>query len=69
MSDKHDRSADGSADELFGILADQSPNMIFVNNLRHNVFVNARCAELTGYSRRELTAPGFDKTNKMVMLK
>jgi PAS domain S-box-containing protein len=46
--------------ELFGILADQSPNMIFVNNLRHNAYVNRRCVEVTGYEVEELCAPTFD---------
>jgi two-component system cell cycle sensor histidine kinase/response regulator CckA len=62
-NDGKGKGPSASADELFGILADQSPNMIFVNNLQHNVFVNTRCAELTGYSREELNAPGFDFRN------
>jgi PAS domain S-box-containing protein len=48
------------AEEKFRNLAEQSPNMIFINSARRVVYANARCEELMGYTREEFYSPGFD---------
>jgi PAS domain S-box-containing protein len=48
------------AEEKFRDLAEQSPNMIFINSAGRVVYANARCEELMGYTREELYAPGFE---------
>jgi PAS domain S-box-containing protein len=48
------------SEEKFRTVAEQSPNMIFVNYRGRVVFVNDRCQELMGYSREEFYAEDFD---------
>ena len=48
------------SEEKFRLLAEQSPNMIFINQKGRIVYVNPRCQKVTGYTRDELCAPGFD---------
>ena len=48
------------SEEKFRNLADQSPNMIFINVKGHVVYANRRCEELLGYGREELYSPDFD---------
>ncbi len=48
------------AEEKFRNLAEQSPNMIFIHRSGQVAYANARCEEMTGYSREEFYAPGFD---------
>jgi PAS domain S-box-containing protein len=44
----------------FRALADQSPNMIFVNSRGRITYVNKKCMEALGYTRAEFYDPGFD---------
>jgi PAS domain S-box-containing protein len=48
------------AEEKFRNLAEQSPNMIFINKKGRVVYVNQRCEEIMGYKRDEFYAPDFD---------
>jgi len=48
------------SEEKFRTLADQSPNMIFINKKGRVVYANRRCEEVMGYTRQEFYAPGFD---------
>jgi len=44
----------------FRSLAEQSPNMIFINKNGKVVFVNKKCEEIMGYTREEFLSPSFD---------
>jgi len=44
----------------FRNLAEQSPNMIFINKQGHVVYANSKCEEILGYERHVLCDPGFD---------
>lgn len=44
----------------FRTLAEQSPNMIFINKGGRVVYVNKACVEVMGYTKEELYAPDFD---------
>jgi PAS domain S-box-containing protein len=44
----------------FQTMAEQSPNMIFVNKGSRVVYANKRCIEMMGYSLKEFYAPDFD---------
>lgn len=48
------------SDESFKILAEESPNMIFINDMKCVVYANKRCEEVMGYKREEMCSPGFD---------
>ncbi|MBD3392643.1 MAG: PAS domain S-box protein [Chitinivibrionales bacterium] len=48
------------SEALVRAIAEQSPNMIFVNAGGNIVFVNPRCEQLLGYTREEFLSPGFD---------
>jgi len=48
------------SEEKFRTLADQSPNMIFINKKGRVVYANIKCEELTGYKREEFYSPDFD---------
>jgi PAS domain S-box-containing protein len=48
------------SEEKFRNLAQQSPNMIFINHEGRVVYANRRCAEITGYTIEELTSQDFD---------
>ena len=48
------------SEEMFRILADQSPNMIFINQDRRIVYVNHICETTMGYSRKEFYSPEFN---------
>ena len=48
------------SEEKFKNLAEQSPNMIFINQKGRVVYANVRCEEVMGYSREEFGAPEFD---------
>jgi PAS domain S-box-containing protein len=49
-----------AAEEKFRTLAEQSPNMIFINVGGRVVYANERCTDIVGYTSEELLAPGFD---------
>ncbi|OGR60747.1 MAG: hypothetical protein A2X36_02620 [Elusimicrobia bacterium GWA2_69_24] len=48
------------SEEKFRALAEESPNMIFINKGGRVVYANKRCSEIMGYSRDEFLASGFD---------
>ena len=48
------------SEEKFRNLAEQSPNMIFINKKGRIVYANEKCEEIMGYSRDELYSPDFD---------
>lgn len=48
------------SEQKFRSLADQSPNMIFINKGGRVVYANRKCEELMGYSQEEFLAPDFD---------
>jgi PAS domain S-box-containing protein len=48
------------SEEKFRSLAEQSPNMIFINRRGKIVYVNNRCEEVMGYTREEFCSPNFD---------
>ncbi len=48
------------SEEKFRGLAEQSPNMIFINMKGHIVYVNDQCVNVMGYTREEFYSPDFD---------
>ncbi|MFC1713267.1 PAS domain S-box protein [Candidatus Poribacteria bacterium] len=48
------------SEEKFRNLAEQSPNMIFINKNGRVVYVNRKCEEIMGYKREEIYSPDFD---------
>ena len=48
------------SEEKFRILAEESPNIIFINKSGRVVYANHRAEELVGYRREEYYAPDFD---------
>lgn len=48
------------SEEKFRSLAEQSPNMIFINKGGRIVYVNRECEDILGYSREEFCSPDFD---------
>ena len=48
------------SEEKFRNLAEQSPNMIFINRGGRVVYANRRCEKLMGYTREEFYASDFD---------
>ncbi|MFA5366829.1 MAG: PAS domain S-box protein, partial [Dehalococcoidia bacterium] len=48
------------SEEKFRNLAEQSPNMIFINVKGHVVYANRRCEEMMGYTSEEFYSPAFD---------
>lgn len=48
------------SEEKFRSLAEESPNMIFINKRDRIVYVNWKCEEIAGYSREEFCSPDFD---------
>ena len=44
----------------FRNLAEQSPNMIFINKKGKVVYANKKCEEIMGYKREEFYSPDFD---------
>ncbi|MFC2162666.1 PAS domain S-box protein [Candidatus Altiarchaeota archaeon] len=51
------------SEETFRSLAEESPNMIFINSGGRIVFVNRKCVEVMGYSYGEFLSEGFDFKN------
>ncbi|MBN1688521.1 MAG: PAS domain S-box protein [Candidatus Omnitrophica bacterium] len=48
------------SEEKFRVLADQLPNMVFINKAGIIVYANKKCVEVMGYSIRQLCSPRFD---------
>ena len=48
------------SEEKFRSLAEQSPNMIFINKKGKIVYANKKSEEVMGYKREELYSPDFD---------
>ena len=48
------------SEEKFRSLAEQSPNMIFINNNRRVVYANKMCEEIMGYEKEEFYSSDFD---------
>ena len=48
------------SEQKFRALAEQSPNMIFINQKGRVVYANRMCEQLTGYTQGEFYAPDFD---------
>ncbi|UCG77947.1 MAG: PAS domain S-box protein [Nitrospirota bacterium] len=45
---------------LISKICDQSPSMVFINAKGKIVYVNRRCTEIMGYSKKEFYSPDFD---------
>jgi PAS domain S-box-containing protein len=54
------REALSESEEKFRTLAEQSPNMIFINQKGRVIYANAKCQEVMGYKKEEFYAPDFD---------
>jgi PAS domain S-box-containing protein len=48
------------SEKKFRGLAEESPNMIFINKGERVVYANKKCEEIMGYTREELYSPDFD---------
>jgi len=48
------------SEEKFRSLAEESPNMIFINKNGRVVYANKRCEEIMGYTVEELITPSFN---------
>jgi two-component system, cell cycle sensor histidine kinase and response regulator CckA len=48
------------SEEKFRVLAEKSPNMIFINVKGKIVYANKKCEEIIGYTRDEFYNPNFD---------
>ncbi len=48
------------SEEKFRSLAEESPNMIFINKKGKVVYANEKCEEIMGYAREEFYSPDFD---------
>ncbi|MFH0816761.1 MAG: PAS domain S-box protein [Methanobacteriota archaeon] len=57
---KKSQKALEESEAKFRELADNSPNMIFINRLGKVVYANRKCAETMGYAPDEFYAEGFD---------
>jgi PAS domain S-box-containing protein len=53
-------SALRESEEQFRNLAEESPNMIFINHNGKIVYANNKCKDIMGYSRDELLSSSFD---------
>ncbi|NLI78891.1 MAG: PAS domain S-box protein [Candidatus Riflebacteria bacterium] len=48
------------SEEKFRLLAEESPNMIFINQRGRVIFANRQCEEAMGYTRAEFYSPRFN---------
>lgn len=48
------------SEEKFRVLAERSPNMIFINKGGCVVYANEKCEEVMGYTREEFLSPDFN---------
>jgi two-component system, cell cycle sensor histidine kinase and response regulator CckA len=51
------------SEEQFRSLAEQSPNMIFINCKGRVMFANKRCEDIMGYTKEEFYSPDFNFMN------
>jgi len=49
-----------ASEAKFRAVAEQSPNMVFINHRGRIVYANRKCVATTGYTREELCSPDFD---------
>jgi len=56
----HIQSALRDSEETFRNLAEHSPNMIFIQKGKHVLYVNERCEQVFGYTRKEFLSPDFN---------
>ena len=57
---KRTEEACRESEEKFKELAEQSPNMIFINTMGKVVYVNEQCEKMTGYTKEEFYSPDFN---------
>jgi len=57
---KKTEKALGESEEKFRSLAEELPNMIFINRGGKVVYANKKCEEIMGYSREEFYSPNFN---------
>jgi PAS domain S-box-containing protein len=61
LEDMHQRISElEQSEEKFRTLAEQSPNMIFINKMGRVVYANKKSEEVMGYTREEYYAHDFD---------
>ena len=46
--------------DIFKVLSDNSPSMIFVNDFQKVVYVNMKCTEVLGFTREEFLNQDFN---------
>ena len=59
-SSKNAENALKESEEKFRNLAEESPNIIFINKQGRVVYANKKSEEITGYTREELYSPNFN---------
>jgi len=64
---KQFETALAESEAQFRSLAENSPNMIFINCMGKIVYANQKCEEVMGYTRAELTSPAFDFRSLIVL--
>ena len=57
---KHTEDALKESEEKFRNLAEESPNIIFINKQGRIVYANKKSVEITGYTREEFYSPKFN---------
>lgn len=57
---KHAEEALRESEEKFRMLAEESPNMIFINKKGRIVYANQKCEEVMGYQKAEFYSPDFN---------
>jgi PAS domain S-box-containing protein len=60
VSRRRAEKALAESEEKWRTLAEQSPNMIFVNRQGKVVYANKKCEEIMGYKKEEFYSPDFD---------
>jgi len=60
IENKQAETALRESEEKFRSLAENSPNMIFINSKGRIVYVNPECEKVLGYTREEFYSPDFD---------
>jgi PAS domain S-box-containing protein len=60
IDEKQKREELRESEQKFRNLAEQTPNIIFINQKGRVVFANKKCEEIMGYQREEIYSPDFD---------